>query len=46
MDFLRRAIAEGYQDTTLLNGDPNLASLRSREDFHELVREVERKSKK
>jgi hypothetical protein len=46
MDFLRQAVAEGYQDTRLLNGDPDLASLRSREDFQKLVREVERKSRK
>jgi hypothetical protein len=46
VDFLRQAVAEGYQDSTMLNGDPDLASLRSREDFQKLVREVERKSRK
>ena len=46
MDFLRQAVAEGYQDTSMLKGDPDLASLRSREDFQKLVREMERKSKK
>ena len=30
MDFLRQAVAEGYQDTSMLKGDPDLASLRSR----------------
>ncbi len=44
MDFLRQAVAEGHQDTALLKGDPDLASLRSREDFQKLVRELERKS--
>jgi tetratricopeptide (TPR) repeat protein len=46
LDFLRQAVAEGYQDTNLLKSDPDLASLRSREDFQELVREAERKSRK
>jgi serine/threonine-protein kinase len=46
VDFLRQAVAGGYQDTALLKGDPDLASLRSREDFQKLVREVERKSRK
>jgi tetratricopeptide (TPR) repeat protein len=45
VDFLRQAVAEGYQDTSLLNGDPDLASLHSRADFQTLVREVERKSR-
>ena len=33
VDFLRQAVAEGYQDTALLNGDPDLASVRSRMIF-------------
>ena len=37
------AVAEGFQDISLLKDDPDLASLRSREDLHKLVREVERK---
>ena len=44
VDFLRQAVAEGYQDINMLNGDLDLASLRSREDFRKLVRELERKS--
>ena len=46
VDFLRQAVAEGYQDINMLNGDLDLASLRSREDFRKLVRELERKSQK
>ena len=38
LEFLRQAVAEGFQDTSLLKDDPDLASLRSREDLHELVR--------
>jgi hypothetical protein len=46
MDFLRLAVAEGYQDASVLKGDPALAPLHSREDFQRLVQEVERKSRK
>jgi hypothetical protein len=46
LDFLRQAVAEGYQETSWLKGDPDLASLRSREDFQKLVRDLERKSRK
>jgi hypothetical protein len=46
MDFLHQAVAEGYQDASMLKGDPDLASLHSREDFQKLVQEVERKSRK
>jgi serine/threonine protein kinase/tetratricopeptide (TPR) repeat protein len=46
MEFLRQAVALGYQEIPQLNGDPELASLRSREDFQKLVRDVERKSRK
>ena len=46
MDFLRQAVAEGYEDAPGLKGDPDLTALHSREDFQKLVREVERKSRK
>jgi hypothetical protein len=46
LEFLRRAFAEGYQDSSLLNDDPDLAALRSRGDFQKLVQEAERKSRK
>jgi tetratricopeptide (TPR) repeat protein len=46
VDFLRQAVAEGFQNTSLLKGDADLASLHPREDFQQLVREVERKSRK
>jgi serine/threonine-protein kinase len=45
LNFLRQAVAEGYQESSWLKGDPDLASLRSREDFQKLVRELERKSR-
>ena len=46
VDFLRQAVAEGYEDAPGLKGDPDLNSLHSREDFQKLVREVERKTRK
>ncbi len=46
MEFLRRAVAGGYQNAAGFKGDPDLAALRSREDFQQLVQEVEQKSKK
>jgi hypothetical protein len=45
-EFLRQAVAEGFQSANMLRNDPDLAALRSREDFQRLVREVEQKSKK
>jgi serine/threonine protein kinase/tetratricopeptide (TPR) repeat protein len=45
-EFLRQAVAEGFQNANTLRNDPDLAALRSREDFQQLVREVEQKSKK
>ncbi len=46
MEFLRQAVDLGYQEIPQLKGDPELASLRLREDFQKLVGEVERKSRK
>jgi tetratricopeptide (TPR) repeat protein/tRNA A-37 threonylcarbamoyl transferase component Bud32 len=46
MDFLRKAVGKGFQDAPGLKGDPDLASLRLREDFKMLMHEVENKSKK
>jgi serine/threonine protein kinase/tetratricopeptide (TPR) repeat protein len=46
IEFLRRSVAGGFQDATAMKADPDLAPLRSREDFRKLVQEVERKSKK
>jgi serine/threonine protein kinase/tetratricopeptide (TPR) repeat protein len=46
MEFLRQAMARGPQSAPGMKSDPDLASLRSREDFRKLVREVEQKSKK
>jgi tetratricopeptide (TPR) repeat protein len=44
MEFLRQAVAKGFQDTASLKNDPDLACLRSREDFQKLLQEAERKS--
>jgi serine/threonine protein kinase/tetratricopeptide (TPR) repeat protein len=46
VDFLRQAVAKGFQSVAALNSDPDLAPLRSRPDFQELVQEVEKKSRK
>jgi serine/threonine protein kinase/tetratricopeptide (TPR) repeat protein len=45
MDFLRQAVAKGYQNVAVLKADKDLQPLRSRHDFQELVREVERRVK-
>jgi serine/threonine protein kinase/tetratricopeptide (TPR) repeat protein len=46
MEFLRQAVAKGFQDPASVKIDPDLAPLHSRKDFQELLQEVERKSKK
>jgi hypothetical protein len=46
IEFLRLAVAKGLQIPSALTSDPDLAVLRSREDFQKLVQEVEQKSKK
>ena len=46
MEFLRQAAARGFQNAPGMSSDPDLAPLRSREDFQKLVQEVEQKSKK
>jgi hypothetical protein len=46
MDFLRQAVAKGLQNAAVIKNDPDLAPLRSRDDFRKLVQEVERKSRK
>src|SRR5262249_34070640 len=46
MQFLHQAVAKGYQNAPELKSDPDLAPLRSREEFRKLVQEVEQKSKK
>jgi serine/threonine protein kinase/tetratricopeptide (TPR) repeat protein len=45
VEFLRRAVAGGYQNAPGMTSDPDLASLRAREDFRSLVREMARKGK-
>jgi hypothetical protein len=37
VDFLRRAVAKGFKDTTRLKKDGDLDSLRPRDDFQKLV---------
>jgi tetratricopeptide (TPR) repeat protein len=46
IEFLRQAVSKGYQNAASLKTDPDLAALRSREDFKKLVQEVEQKSTK
>ena len=43
MDLLRKAIAKGYQGIELLKNDPDLDSLRCRDDFKKLLSELEEK---
>jgi serine/threonine protein kinase/tetratricopeptide (TPR) repeat protein len=40
MEFLHRAVAKGYQNAPSIKIDPDLAPLRSRDDFQKLVREL------
>jgi hypothetical protein len=46
MKILRQAVAKGFQDAAAVKTDPDLAPLRTRDDFKSLVREMEEKSKK
>jgi serine/threonine-protein kinase len=46
MDFLRQALARGFQDAALLKTDKDLVPLRSRGDFRRLVQELEQKTRK
>jgi len=46
MEFLHQSVAKGFQSAPMMQSDPDLASLRSRDDFKKLVQEVEQKSKK
>jgi tetratricopeptide (TPR) repeat protein/tRNA A-37 threonylcarbamoyl transferase component Bud32 len=46
LEFLQQAVAKGFQNAPGMKSDPDLAPLRSREDFQKLVHEVEQKSKK
>jgi serine/threonine protein kinase/tetratricopeptide (TPR) repeat protein len=46
MDVLRQAVAKGFGNAQLLRTDHDLDSLRSRDDFHKLLAELERNAKK
>jgi serine/threonine protein kinase/tetratricopeptide (TPR) repeat protein len=46
IDFLRQAVGKGFQNAVLLKTDPDLAPLRSREDFQKLTEQVAQKTKK
>jgi eukaryotic-like serine/threonine-protein kinase len=46
MEFLHQAVAKGFENAPALKSDPDLVSLRSREEFKKLVQEVEQKAKK
>jgi hypothetical protein len=41
MESLHQAVAKGFQNAAALKSDPDLAPLRSREDFQKLVQEVD-----
>jgi hypothetical protein len=45
MAELRQAVAKGYQDAKQLKNRGDLADLRSRDDFKQLVAELEGKKK-
>jgi serine/threonine protein kinase len=45
MGFVHRAVAAGFKDATHMKEDKDLASLREREDFKELLAELEAKNK-
>ncbi len=42
MNLLRDAVARGFTDAPRLKGDPNLASLRQRDDFRKLFESLEK----
>jgi hypothetical protein len=44
VELLRQAVAKGYKDFDHLKKDDDLKSLREREDFKKLVKELEEKS--
>jgi hypothetical protein len=45
MDWLKRAIAAGFHDALLMKGDTDLAYLRDREDFKNLLAGLEAASR-
>jgi serine/threonine protein kinase/tetratricopeptide (TPR) repeat protein len=45
MDFLRRAIAGGWQNPDQLKADPDIDPLRARDDFRKLLADLEAKTK-
>jgi serine/threonine protein kinase/tetratricopeptide (TPR) repeat protein len=46
MNWLQMAIEQEYRDTKSLKEDPDLASIRDRDDFKKLLTEIEKKNKK
>jgi hypothetical protein len=45
VEVLRQAVAKGYKDAAHLKTDPDLAALRGRADFRQLVADLEAKAK-
>ena len=46
MQMLRAAVKKGFQDAGQMKRDANLSPLRSRDDFKELLADLEAKAKK
>ena len=44
--LLRQAVAAGYQDAAHMKKDPDLDSLRGRDDFEKLLKEMDAKQAK
>jgi hypothetical protein len=45
MDFLQRAVAEGWQNPEVLKTDPDIDPLRARQDYRKLLADLEAKTK-
>jgi eukaryotic-like serine/threonine-protein kinase len=44
IDVLRRAVRGGFLNTDVLLSDPDLAAIRGRDDFQEIVKEIEKQA--
>jgi hypothetical protein len=46
MEWLKRAVASGWKNAQLLKTDPDLAALRNRDDFKQLIADLEAENAK